>query len=398
MSDLTIHHGADFGSLGTLPSLAQSDRETLERLLWMAPDVALSTAAAVIRTHQADAHEIILGKPKDRSDPEFARLARALVYLGLAIAAPGQGKLLPILSKETTERARAYAAHHFSRWNAAGLIDRRGGIEEDGLPDPQLRIVLEALVAGSARRLQRDSSWIRGIVFSEASALYEALGRACRDQFGGSISLDLVNAHLFQISHTSDLIADALRIDEGSKRFDPRRQRELTDRLRRYGWEELVASRGRTLGDIAAEAAAAGLTCRNEFALTPEWASSGASNPTTGQRYFVRPALLPESGALALWAQEERLKPVQRMLAGDQTETGLRLGLASVEILLEYATRTGRTDFLGGQWTRTINRFGGMQIRFGGLEAGRYGITLFPSSRLDEAVGICPIVEVNESE
>jgi hypothetical protein len=398
MADSQIQRGADFGSLGTLPSLTEADRLPLERLLWMAPDVAWSTAAAVIRSHQAEAHELITGQPRDRSDPEIARLARSMVYLGLAIAAPGQGKLLPTLSKEAVQRARAQAAQHFALWNAAGLVNRRGGVEEDGLPDPELRLILLALADRASVRSQQDPLRLRGIVFSEASALYAAMATACREQFGGAVNLDLVNAHLLRISRTRDMIADALAPDRYSLPFDPGRQRELVDRLRRYGWEEHVASQGRTLAEIAAEAGAARFTSRTEFALSDEWEKSGASIPTTGQRYFIRPSLLPDSGARALWAQEERLKPLQKMLAGSSTETGLKLGLASVELLLEYASRHAGGDFLQGQWTRTINRFSGMQVRFGDVEAGRYSITLFPASRLDAEVGICPIIEVIRSE
>ena len=54
-------------------------------------------------------------------------------------------KLLPALSEEAVRRARNQAAQRFSLWNAAGLIDRRGGVEEDGIPDAELRAVLEAL-------------------------------------------------------------------------------------------------------------------------------------------------------------------------------------------------------------------------------------------------------------
>jgi hypothetical protein len=138
------------------------------------------------------------------------------------------------------------------------------------------------------------------------------------------------------------------------------------------------------------------LSAATTFALTDEWETHGASQPTDGERFFIRPVLLPDSEGLALWAQEERLQPLQKMLAGDPDETGLRLRLASVELLLEVVTRTRQPHFLEGKWTRTSNRFDGMQTRFGGMHAGRYGITLFPGARIDDAVGVCPVIEVVE--
>ena len=63
-------------------------------------------------------------------------------------------------------------------------------------------------------------------------------------------------------------------------------------------------------------------------------------------------------------------------------------------MLLEYVVRGGRRDFLGSEWTRTTNRFDGLQTRFGGMRSGEYAITIYPGARLDEAVGVCPIVEV----
>lgn len=394
MADSPIQRSADFGSLGTLPVLGESDRDSLERLLWMAPDVAWSTAAAVIRSHQAEAHEAITGRPDDRSDPEVARLARSLVYLGLAIAAPGQGKLLPTLSKDAVQRARAQTTQHVKLWQAAGLIDRRSGIEEDALPDRELRSVLRALAEQAGSRRQLHATWLRGVIFSEASAFYGVMATACREQFGGSVNLDLVNAQLFRVARTRDMISDALATGEALLLFDPARQRDLIDRLHRFGWEEHRASEGRTLAEIAGEAAAGGLTCRSDFALTDEWEKSGASLPTKGQRYFIRPAILPDSTGRALWSQEERLQPLQKMLGGNPAETGLRLGLPSCEILLEYACRNNSSDFLLGQSTRTLNRLSGMHLRFGEVASGRYSINLFPASRLDAAVGICPIIEV----
>src|SRR5581483_6475612 len=107
-------------------------------------------------------------------------------------------------------------------------------------------------------------------------------------------------------------------------------------RLREFGWEEFTASSGRTLREIAQDAAAKGLQSDTLFALSDEWAEHSASRPTGGERYFMRPALLPDSTGLSLSAQEERLKPLQRVLAGDPAETGLRIGLGTVELLLEY--------------------------------------------------------------
>lgn len=394
MTDYSLEPIADASSLGRLPELRAQDRQVLERLLWLAPDVAVSTAAAVVRTHQPDLHESMFGRDARRETPLVGNLARALVYLGLAMAAPVQGKLLPILGAGRLKQTRANAMARFVVWQQAARVGASGALEKDAIPDPELRAVLDALIERSARRLDRDPGWLRAVVYGEAGALYQALAEACAEQFGGAVDLEAVADHLGRVGRTRDLLADVLAEENARPAFDPERQRALIERLRSYGWREHVASRGQTLREIAREAADAGLRATTTFALTDEWAAHGASEPTAGQRFFIRPTLLPDSEGLALWAQEERLKPLQKMLAGDPAETGLVLRLASVELLLEYATRAGQLDFLGGAWTRTSNRYDGMQTRFGGMRSGAYGITLFPGARIDEAVGVCPIVEV----
>ncbi len=388
-----ILRSADLHDLQSLPTLTRADRETLERLLWLAPDVALATASAVVRSHLPELHDLLF---PDRKLPEIGQLARALVYLGLAMSAPGQGKILPILSREDLKRADRQVAVRLAQWGRAAFIGAQELVESDAVPDPELRVLLDVLVARVSAHSTKDPRWLRAVAYGEAGTFYALLAQACVDQFGKVVDLATANAQLDRIARTRDLLADALAPEDLPRRFDPSKQREYVERLRRFGWHEYVASTGRTLREIAEEAAAQGLQAQTTFALTDEWAEQGASQPTTGKRYFIRPALLPDSTGLALWAQEERLKPLQKMLAGDPRETGLRLCLGSVELLLEYVVRTGQSSFLGGQWTRTSNRFGGMQTRFGGMGAGRYAVTIFPGGRLDSQVGICPVIEVSD--
>ncbi|HEX5415154.1 MAG TPA: hypothetical protein VFZ25_05765 [Chloroflexota bacterium] len=396
MPNHEIFRAADSQALKTLPQLTEADRAVLEQLLRLAPDVAVSTAAAVIRQHQPDLHELIFRKGPEPASADVAPLARGLIYLGLAIAAPGQGKLLPTLNRERIQRALGQVRVRLALWGQAALSDGLVSVEADAVPDPELRRVLDALVERVSQPTGRDPRWIRAVAYSEAGAFYQALAEACAEQFAQAVDLSVVSGHLQRVARTRELITDALSTEDASRRFSPARQEDYLERLRRFGWQEFTASRGRTLPAIAAEGAALGITSTTTFALSDEWSEHGASIPTTGRRYFIRPTLLPDSGGLALWAQEERLKPLQKMLAGDPNETGLRLTLGTAEVLLEFAVRGGHHDYLRGQWTRVRNRYAGLQTRLGFPGPDRYAITLFPSSRLDEQVGVCPVIEVEQ--
>lgn len=386
-----IFRSADLRSLQSLPTLARTDRETLEKMLWLAPDVAISTAAAVVRSHLPDLYSVLF---PNRKAPEIGQLARALVYLGLAMSAPGQGKILPILSKADLRQADRQVSTRLAQWGRAAFLGASGLAESDAIPDPELRTLVDVLVERVSTRSPKDPRWLRAVAYGEAGAFYALLAQACADQFGKALDLDVVSAQLERIARTRDLLADALAPDDLPRHFDPAKQREYVERLRRYGWQEYFASDGRTLREIAEEAARRGLHAQTAFALSEEWSARGASLSTTGQRCFIRPTLLPDSAGLALWAQEERMKPLQKMLAGDPRETGLRLGLGSVELFLEYVVRTGHLDFLDGQWTRSSNRFDGMHTRFGAVSSSGYAITIYPGARLDEQVGVCPVIEV----
>lgn len=397
MANNDIARSADLQSLKVLPNLTPADREVLERLILLAPEVAISTAAAVVRQHQPDLHELIFKRGPERESAEIAPLARALVYLGLAVAAPGQGKILPTLRKDHLRQAQDQVISRLALWGQALL---RGGlltVQADAVPDPELRGVLDSLIERFSRSLARDPRWIRAVAYSEAGAFYAAMTAASEEQFGSLIDLGSIAGHLQRVARTRDLLTDALAPESGSRRFDPARQATYLERLRRFGWQEFQSSEGRSLRTIAEAAAARGLLAATSFALSDEWDSSGASEPTTGRRYFIRPTLLPDSGGLALWAQEERLKPLQKMLAGDPQETGLRLTLGTVELLLEYAIQAEPTTFLAGVWTRTRNRYQGLQTRLGFPSPGRYAITLFPGARMDEHVGVCPVIEVADA-
>jgi hypothetical protein len=396
MPDYEIFRAADRESLQTLPRLRPEDREVLERLLWLAPDVAIATASAVVRTHQPNLHELLFarGRERPREPTAIGHLARALVYLGLAMAAPAQGRILPTLTADHLSTAHAIAQARFDLWTHPAHAGADDWFMENAMPDPELRAVVETLVERTSARTGRLPGGMRPIAFAEAGGLYAALVEAVAEQFAGAVDLEAVSAQLQRIGRTRDLLADALAADDVPRRFDPARQRDYLERLRRFGWQEFRASAGRTLREIAREAVASGFRAATTFALTDEWLTHGASQPTAGERYFIRPSLLPDSGGLALWAQEERLKPLQKMLAGDPAETGLVLRLASVELLLEYVVRTQQHDFLDGRWTRTSNPFDGMQTRLGGFSGGAYGITLFPGARMDPSVGVCPIIVV----
>ncbi|MGH2461257.1 MAG: hypothetical protein ACRDIY_20555, partial [Chloroflexota bacterium] len=334
----------------------------------------------------------------NRKAPEIGQLARALVYLGLAMSAPGQGKILPILSKADLRQADRQVATRLAQWGRAAFLGAQGLVESDAIPDVELRALLDALVERIGARSTKDPRWLRAVAYGEAGTFYALLAEACARQFGNVVDLETVSGQLERIVRTRDLLADALSPDDLARRFDPAKQREYRERLRRYGWQEHRASAGQTLRDVAEAAARQGLQSQTAFALTEEWAQHGASQPTAGRRYFIRPSLLPDSAGLALWAQEERLRPLQKMLAGDPRETGLRLGLGTAELFLEYVVQTGRVDFLDGQWTRTSNRFDGMQTRFGAVSPTGYAITIFPGARLDERVGICPVIEMEREE
>lgn len=390
-----IFRSADLRSLQSLPRLTRPDRETLEKVLWLAPDVAISTAAAVVRSHLPDLHDVLF---PNRKAPEIGQLARALVYLGLAMSAPGQGKILPILSKADLRQADRQVATRLAQWGRAAFLGAQGLVESDAIPDPELRALLDVLVERVGARSTRDPRWLRAVAYGEAGTFYALLAEACAQQFGNVVDLEIVSGQLERIVRTRNLLTDALAPDDLSLPFDPAKQREYLDQLRRYGWQEYPSSVGRTLRDLGEAAAQRGLQSQTAFALSEEWTQHGANLPTTGRRYFIRPSLLPDSAGLALWAQEERLKPLQKMLAGDPRQTGLRLGLGSAELFLEYVVSTGRVDFLDGQWTRTSNRFDAMQTRFGAVSSNGYAITIFPGARMDERVGVCPVIEVEREE
>jgi hypothetical protein len=396
MSDFHLARITDLRALTTLPRLAPSDGEVLDRLLWLAPEVALSTAAAVIRTNQPELHELLFGRRDGRNaePPDVGKLARALVYLGLATAAPKQGKILPILAAEHLRAMRADVPLRVARWGQAAAVGRSRLLEEEILPDGELRNLVGTLVQQFSGRTLRDPRWLRSVAFAEASALYDVMAVACRTQFAGMADVGDVADRLERVARTGALLADALAPEPGLRSFDQTKQREYVERLRRFGWEERVASQGRTLREIAADGAPRGFIPTTSFAFSDEWGANGASDLTDGRRYFIRPALLPDSGGLALWAQEERLKPLQKMLAGDPTVTGLRLTLATVEVLLEFAIDTGLKNFLDGSWTRTANRFAEMHTRIGGFSDGSFGVSLFPRARFEDSVGVCPIVLV----
>jgi hypothetical protein len=391
MSDFEIFRSADLSSLRTLPRLTRTDGESLERLLLLAPDVALATASAVIRTHQPDLHELLFPQ-RDRERPEIGKLARAVVYLGLAIAAPGQGRIIPILTKAHLRDAQAQVRTRLALWT--GAVGGRDLLENDSLPDPELRRVVDLLVERFAARSARDPLWLRAIAYCEAGAFYATLAGACVEQFGGAVDLESVVGNLQRVARTRDLLEDALAGDDERPVFRPDRHAEAIARLRRYGWEEYESSIGKTLPQIAAGAAERGFHAVTSFAVSDEWRSQGASLPTNGHRYFIRPSLLPDSGGVGRWALEERLKPIQKMLAGNPSETGLRLKIPSAEVLLEYAVARGHRDFLGGSWSRTRNEFARMGTRLGGFNQGNFSLTLFPAGRLDASVGVCPVIEV----
>src|SRR5438309_1472081 len=145
MSDFDIVPSAARHSLSELPVLLPTDRQVLERLLLLAPDVAVSTAAAVVRAHQPELVDVIFGEQPKRPLAEVGQLARALVYLGLAMAAPGQGKILPLLTRDHIGRSRALARFGQANQLAVGPSDSLS-FESLAIPDPELREVLNALV------------------------------------------------------------------------------------------------------------------------------------------------------------------------------------------------------------------------------------------------------------
>ncbi len=395
MTDL--YRVPDLKSLQTLPTLTARDRAVLERLVLLTPETALATASAILRTHQGDLHDLLFppGRPGQR--PGLGAFAAALVYLALAMAAPAQGKLLPLLAARDVQAARQLAQRRLAEFGTAPP-PQADEVAATLIPDPELVQVLEALIARASARPDRDPRWVRAVVYAEASAFYTVLAQVCAEQFRASGDVAQATQRLAWAARVRDLLNEALApTDEGPRSFDPAKQAARIARLREFGWQEFTASQGRTLREIAAEAAAVGLRAFTGFALSAEWETHGASQPTRGGRYFIRPALLPDSTGLPLWAQEERLAPLQKILAGDPAETGLRLGLGSVELFLEFVVRTGQRDFLVGRWTRTSNRFDGLATRFGLVAPDSYAITLFPGSRADETVGLCPVIEVVQS-
>lgn len=389
MSELTP--GADLESLQNLPRLDAADRAVLERLIIMSPETAVATASAILRTHQGDLHDLFFPQDRRRRG-RTGRLAAALVYLALAMSAPAQGKFMPILTEEHFQRAR-YAAERLM-----ALQTETGPMElADIIPDEELAALLETFITRwSGRRQNLDPRWIRAVVTTRAGAFYQIMGHVSSDLFRPSGDVEAAALQLARSARGRELLIEALTPVDTPRPFDEAKQAERMELLREFGWQEYTASQGRSLADISQDAAAAGLTAENQFALSDEWAGHGASRPTAGERYFMRPALLPDSEGLSLSAHEERLKPLQKVLAGDPSETGLRVGLGTAEVFLEYLVSSGEREFLVGSWTRTANEFDRMYTRFGLITPERYGITLFSASRRDEAVGVWPVVLVEK--
>lgn len=390
MSELTP--GADLESLRDLPRLTAADRTVLERLIIMAPETAIATASAILRTHQGDLHDLFFPSDRRRRG-RTGRLAAALVYLALAMSAPAQGKFMPILTEEHFQRARYAADRLMALQEETGPLDLA-----DIIPDEELAGLLETFIGRwSSRRQNLDPRWVRAVVTTRAGTFYQIMGHVSSDQFKPSGDVEAAAQQLARSARGRELLIEALTPDEEPKPFDAAKQGERMERLREFGWQEYTASQGRRLSDIAREAEAAGLASETQFALSNEWADHGASRPTDGERYFMRAALLPDSEGLSLSGHEERIKPLQKVLAGDSSETGLRVGLGSAELFLEYLVRTGDREFLTGRWTRVANQFDGMYTRFGLATPDRYGITLFSASRRDQAVGIWPVVVVEQA-
>src|SRR5581483_9571715 len=97
MDEANLIPGADVDALRQLPHLTEADRTVLERLILMAPEMAVATASAVLRTHQGDLHDLFFPQQQARRSPRVGRLSAALVYLALAMSAPAQGKFMPVL-------------------------------------------------------------------------------------------------------------------------------------------------------------------------------------------------------------------------------------------------------------------------------------------------------------
>ena len=393
MSDPDILPSADLESLRDLPRLSPADRAVLERLIIMAPETAVATASAILRTHQGDLHDLFF-PPDRRRRGRTGRLAAALVYLALAMSAPAQGKFMPILTQEHFQRAR-YAGDRLM-----ALRQETGALElNDIIADEELAGLMETFIGRwSARRPHLDPRWIRAMVTTRAGAFYQIMGRVSSDQFRPSGDVEAAVQQLARAARTRDLLIEALTPEEEEKPFDPAKRQERIERLQEFGWREFATTPGRWLQEIAAAAAAAGLTSDTQFALSDEWAAHGAGRPATGARYFMRAALLPDSEGLSLSAHEERLRPLQRVLAGEPSETGLRVKLGTVELFLEYLMQMEDRSFLVDRWTRTENQYDGMYTRLGLLSPDRYAITLFPASRRNEAVGVWPVIEVEEHD
>ena len=395
MADPNLIHGADPESLRRLPRLSAADREVLERLILLAPEMAVATASAGLRTHQGDLHDLFFPPSRRRRGPRVGRLAGALVYLALAMSAPSQGKFLPILSTRDFQVARRFA-DHLLEVQTRGEGPQGGFALGDLVPDQELVGLLKAFADHPWPG--RDPRWVRAVVTTSGGAFYQVIAQVCAEQFRPAGDVEAAAQQLARTARTRELIIEALTPDEAPRSFDRAKREERIGRLREFGWHERVASTGRTLQEIAREGLQLGLFSDTQFALTEEWPEHGASHPTAGERYFIRPALLPDSSGLSLSAQEERLKPIQKVLGGDPSETGLRIGLGTVELFLEYVLRSGQREFLMGRWTRTGNQFDGLHTRFGLVAPDRFAVTLFPSSRRDDAVGVCPVITVAEPQ
>lgn len=386
--------GADLAALQQLPHLAPGDRAVLERLIIMSPETAVATASAILRTHQGDLHDLFFPKEQNRRG-RTGRLAAALVYLALATSAPAQGKFMPMLSERDFRVAR-HTARQLLALRASGEMVAELA---DLIADEELAKLLETFVERwSARRTNLDPRWVRATVATQAGAFYMVLGKVSGEQFQATVDVEAAAIQLTRAARSRELLIDALGPEEELKAFDQARQLEQIERLKEFGWQEYLASEGRTMAGIAPEAEAAGLTSETQFVLTEEWHDHGASRATDGGRYFMRPGLLPDSEGLSLSANQERLKPLQRILAGDPSETGLLLGMGTVELLLEYLLQSKDREFLVGRWTRTDNQYDKLHTRFGLIASDRFAVTLFPASRRDMAVGIWPVIRVERGD
>ncbi|HLH75144.1 MAG TPA: hypothetical protein VKX96_17835, partial [Chloroflexota bacterium] len=147
-----LFRGADRESLQSLPRLTPQDRQALEHILWLAPDVAISTASAVLRSNQPQIQQLLFAERRPGPVAQVGMLARALCYLGLAMSAPGQGKILPILTREHIRQVDDRVRVLLQSWGRATLIGTREMVESEVIPDRELRGLLDALVERVVRR------------------------------------------------------------------------------------------------------------------------------------------------------------------------------------------------------------------------------------------------------